>query len=167
VRQSYIERIPDLRKWCSHLSIFVSVVMLWSPPARSQSEAERAFSVSPIYTAKNLLSRLYPELLGKGYLAKVELSAPIDRDWTSTPEFGFVVSESMVAPSKPSAKVGARPTLFTERPSSTRSLDSIATEFWKICTSILPEYFPMRSSIIFAKLWTRIMGGQTYKSKMP
>jgi hypothetical protein len=82
--------------------------------ARSQSKAELAFSASPISTAKNFLSRLYPELIGKGYLGKVELSAPIDRGWNSTPLFNFVVSESSAAPSRNSAKVGARPTLMTE-----------------------------------------------------
>jgi hypothetical protein len=82
------------------------------PAARSQSEAERAFAVSPISAAKNLLSRLYPELSGKGYLAKVELDAPIDRDWTSTPLVGFVVTESIKVPS---AKAGAAPTVFTEK----------------------------------------------------
>jgi hypothetical protein len=40
------------------------------------------------------------------------LAAPIDRNWTSTPEFGFVVTESIKVPS---AKAGAAPTVFTEK----------------------------------------------------
>ena len=40
------------------------------------------------------------------------MAAPIDRNWTSTPEFGFVVTESIKAPS---AKAGAAPTVFTEK----------------------------------------------------
>jgi hypothetical protein len=99
-------------------TVLILSFMLWLLPLTSpgqQANPSGDFSTSPISTARILLHQLYPDLDDKGYIAEIELSAPFDRAWTSTPEFSFIISRRSASFGRPpSPPVGAQTVIKSE-----------------------------------------------------
>jgi hypothetical protein len=76
-------------------------VLLYSGHCCAQGKTlPDSFPKSAIVTAQMFLRSAFPEISSKGYMCEINLSAPLDREWISTPEFSLEIFDSSAFPEK-------------------------------------------------------------------